>query len=107
MINAAAELQNLVQWSEGEVIAIEITVEHIKETCEIDVQIEFNGATDSYEDLFESLNFEYDPGYGIQHLYGTVWFTNGVWATRSEYDGSEGWKLNRYPELPDFIKTAK
>lgn len=55
------------------------------------------------EDLtlfLDSLNFDYDNDYGIQELYGTVWFNDGTWLQRWEYDGSEGWEHMKCPEVP-------
>ena len=50
------------------------------------------------------LDKEYDNGYGRQYLFGTVWFTKGIWATRFEYDGSEEWDIHVCPDLPDTNK---
>lgn len=49
------------------------------------------------------LDFEYDNGYGGQEIDGTIWFTDGTWATRGEYDGSEWWELRQCPELPTYL----
>jgi hypothetical protein len=46
------------------------------------------------------LDFEYDHGFGGQELFGVIWYTNGNWSNRSEYDGSEWWTYNRCPEIP-------
>ena len=46
------------------------------------------------------LDLEYDSGYGTQIVFGTIWFKDGSWATRREYDGSEWWQLNTLPEIP-------
>ena len=53
-----------------------------------------------YMAFMSSLDFEYNSGYGSQELYGTVWFTNGIWMDRHEYDGSEHWDIHRYPGIP-------
>ena len=53
-----------------------------------------------YTDFINSLDFEYDAGYGGQELYGTVWFTDGIWMDRYEYDGSESWDIHKYPVIP-------
>ena len=42
----------------------------------------------------------YEASYGSQQLFGTLWFTDGRWATRGEYDGSEWWQLHSLPPLP-------
>lgn len=46
------------------------------------------------------IDFEYDNGYGGQELYGTIWYKNGDWSERGEYDGSEWWELKSCPEIP-------
>ncbi len=62
------------------------------------------GHTDAeYEAFINGLDFDYDSGYGIQELYGYVWFTNGIWMTRHEYDGSECWEIHKYPEIPEEL----
>ena len=53
----------------------------------------------TYEKL-KPLDFEYDSGYGGQELFGTIWFKDGTWASRREYDGSEWWEYNECPPLP-------
>jgi hypothetical protein len=54
------------------------------------------------EDLKEFLTFldsEYDSGYGGQELFGVIYCEDGVWMNRGEYDGSEWWNINKYPNL--------
>ena len=53
--------------------------------------------------FLNSLDFTYDNGYGGQELFGTLWLKDGTWFSRSEYDGSEWWKHNVLPEIPDDI----
>lgn len=50
--------------------------------------------------FFKNLNFYYDSGYGTQELYGTIWFTDGTYSEREEYDGNEGWAHRRAPSIP-------
>ena len=53
--------------------------------------------------LFRNLidiNKDYDAGYGSQELYGTIWYKDGTWSTRGEYDGSEWWDYHCVPEIP-------
>lgn len=57
----------------------------------------------SNEDLqkfYSEIDFEYDAGYGSQELEGTVWFNDGTWLERGEYDGSEWWEHKKLPEIP-------
>ena len=46
----------------------------------------------SLESVLDSLDFEYDNGYGQQYIYGYIWYTDGTWSERQEYDGSEWWQ---------------
>lgn len=58
---------------------------------------------EQYNSFIESLDFEYDAGYGGQELFGTVWFKNGTWADRGEYDGSEWWQHHECPIIPKSL----
>jgi len=53
----------------------------------------------------DNLDFEYYDGYGGQELFGTIWFTDGTWATRGEYDGSEWWELHKLPDIDEELLT--
>jgi hypothetical protein len=57
-----------------------------------------------WESFCHSINFDYDEGYGSQELYGAIWFVDGSWADRREYDGSEWWELQKCPEIPASLK---
>lgn len=55
---------------------------------------------EQFKSFIDSLDFEYDSGYGCQQIFGTVWFANGEWASRGEYDGSEWWEIHSCPPIP-------
>lgn len=57
-----------------------------------------------YVDFLTTLDFGYDNGFGGQELYGTIWYEDGTWSERGEYDGSEWWQHNECPEIPDKLK---
>lgn len=57
-----------------------------------------------YEQFLESLNFEYNDGFGTQELYGNIWYLDGTWSERSEYDGSESWNYQKWPTIPEGLK---
>ena len=50
-------------------------------------------------DVLPQLDFEYDDGYGHQQLFGYVWYKDGTWSQRGEYDGSEWWEYMARPTL--------
>jgi hypothetical protein len=55
------------------------------------------------EQVLPRLNFEYDRGYGHQELFGTIWYNDGSWSERDEYDGSEWWVHRACPPLPEGV----
>ena len=50
--------------------------------------------------VLPKLDFDYDHSYGAQRLFGTVWYSDGTWSERGEYDGSEWWEHRQCPPLP-------
>jgi len=56
------------------------------------------------EVFLNQLNFEYDNGYGGQELFGIVWWADGTWSERGEYDGSEWWEHRVVPSIPEELK---
>jgi len=52
-----------------------------------------------YNAFLESIDFEYDEGFGEQMLFGEVGL-DGAWLERHEYDGSERWKVMERPPCP-------
>jgi len=59
---------------------------------------------EEYKEFLNSLDFGYNDGYGGQELFGIVWFEDGTWLTRAEYDGSEWWEHHIVPEIPERLK---
>ena len=63
------------------------------------------GFTESdFNQFLESLNYDYDAGYGGQEVFGTIWYKDGTWSERGEYDGSEWWEHKSVPSIPDSLK---
>jgi len=56
------------------------------------------------EEFLAELNFKYDSGYGSQELFGIIWYEDGTWSERGEYDGSEWWVYKSCPEIPIELK---
>lgn len=50
--------------------------------------------------FLSELDFEYNSGYGGQELFGTIWYTDGTWSERDEYDGSEWYVHRSCPNIP-------
>lgn len=61
----------------------------------------YEGYTDKeYAAFLKSISFTYDNGYGSQEVKGTVWYEDGTYSDRGEYDGSEWWEYRKAPEKP-------
>jgi len=50
-----------------------------------------------FSSVITDLDFEYDNGYGGQEIYGYIWYSDGTWSERKEYDGSEEWAHKKCP----------
>jgi hypothetical protein len=58
---------------------------------------------EQYDNFILDLDFTYDNGFGGQQLDGIIWFKDGTWADRGEYDGSEWWNYHKCPQVPTFL----
>lgn len=58
---------------------------------------------EDWKEFLDSLDFNYDSGYGGQKLFGTIWYSDGTWSERGEYDGSEWWEHRQCPNIPEEL----
>jgi len=108
IVNAKTELQDLIklvhETYNAEPVAVDISIREVgdyyNDSSKNHVVFILDQEHKSLDELISPLDQEYDCWYGTQYLFGTVWFTNNIWAEREEYDGSESWVVNRYPSLP-------
>lgn len=91
MINAREELLNHIEDREVEYVIVS-TINIVGKTIKT-----WKGTLDS---VLPNLDFIYDSGYGSQELDGIIWYTDGSWSERREYDGSEWWEHRERPEIP-------
>jgi len=77
------------------------TIEYVTELFIKDIVLKVGG---DLTEFLNELDCEYSNRYGEQYLYGTVWFTDGTWANREVYDGSEWWGYKKCPEIPEELK---
>lgn len=68
------------------------------------LKTDFTG--NDYEKFLNSLDFQYDAGFGGQVLFGTIFYSDGTWSERREYDGSEWWEYKKRPEIPNECLTT-
>ena len=103
MTNAKEEFLAAVE-DKAAVKCVEIVFGDIydpEETMHINLKV--NHSLEDITTFLNELDFEYDSGYGGQLLFGTIWYTDGTWSSRGEYDGSEWWKYHSCPEIPESL----
>ncbi len=55
---------------------------------------------DEFKEFTSKIDVMYDSGYGSQELFGDIWYSDGSYSSRCEYDGSEGWEYYIAPDIP-------
>ena len=55
------------------------------------------------KDILPLMDFEYNEGFGNQYLFGYIWYSNGTWSEREEYDGSEWWVHKECPDIEEYL----
>jgi hypothetical protein len=107
MTNAAEEFVNLVSRTGGisnikaAIIYKELYYSDNIETAILDVGYSTKEYTEFMEDLAQ---IDYRSGFGSQELFGIIWFKDGTWATRGEYDGSEWWEHHKCPDIEEHFR---
>lgn len=93
-MNAKKEILNHINDREVEFIRVEILtfLQGDEENKTIEGRL---------DEVLPLLDFVYDAGYGTQKLAGVIWYTDGTWSDRREYDGSEWWERHARPSLPN------
>lgn len=103
--NAKDELLDLIETSGKQVLALTIYKKGY-EDAEHYTQLGVGYRQDQWNKALRRLDFGYDSGYGLQELYGCIWFTDGTHAQRHEYDGSEWWRIIEVPPAPTQTKLS-
>jgi hypothetical protein len=100
-INAAFEFIEHVKQTGKVLKCAEVALRKYKDTTYTFLPLNFS--LTELVSFLTGINQEYDDGYGGQELYGTIWYTDGTWSTRGEYDGSEWWEHHEVPVVPDKL----
>ena len=95
----------------GKINLLEETLEVLKEHGKKESDVKWVGSREvktSWRNFKNISNFEYDNGYGRQRIALDLLIVGAdFWLSRSEYDGSEWWVCNTYPEEPSKRSTLK
>lgn len=57
-----------------------------------------------YNNFLSEIDFDYDDGFGSQEVFGTIWYKDGTWEERFEYDGAERWTYKSCPQIPENLR---
>ena len=99
MTNAKKELLELLEKFNVELEAAVISIDTGYGDESAKAGLNPNYKPYEHDSFMIRMDTNYSSGYGIQELYGVLWFTDGTWATRWEYDGSEGWERHAKPDF--------
>ena len=97
--NAKDEFVKFVETRKVKCSKILRVSDHPGVDCKVFV-LKVDHTVDEYLAFLNLLDFRYDNGYGSQELEGDIWFEDGTWAERCEYDGAEWWEYRVLPEIP-------
>jgi hypothetical protein len=100
--NAREEFEGLVK--NCTVLCAEIIHFPWEDGLETTISLKSGYGQEEYESFLDSLDFFYDSGFGAMYVAGTIWFQDGTWAIRKEYDGSEWWDHRILPEIPEHLR---
>lgn len=53
-----------------------------------------------YQNFIDKIDFVYEADYEGDDLYGVIWYADGSWSERHEYDGLNIWHYCKIPEYP-------
>jgi len=107
--NARKELIEFLEYYNTDILCAYVDTEDYfneltgKRTVERHIVLKKNHTPEEYNKFLREMDFSYDNGYGGQELFGTIWFKDGTWAKRAEYDGSEWWEYVEPPSIPDEL----
>ncbi len=120
MTNAKIEFERMIESEESKVKCVWIMTENRgrvwseegswgwseEDTAPSAIILKEGYTEEEYNEFLSQLDFEYDSGYGMQVLDGTIWMQDGTWIDRGEYDGSEWWVKRECPPVPQILKRS-
>ena len=104
MTNAKDELLQILDGNAEKIKCAKITYLPNFDKDEVEITLPLPYSMHQLRTFLEALDFEYDSGYGSQHIGGVIWLNEtNEWLERREYDGSEWWEHMYCPDIPDEL----
>jgi len=88
-----------IQCCKVEIFAYDYFDESINRSCII-TGLRTGFTEEDFLRFLKLIDVDYAAGYGQQKLFGVIWYTDGTWSDRYEYDGGEVWEHHNRPEIP-------
>ena len=105
MINAKDEFLEHVGERAVKCAALRFGPEYFPAECKF-VNLRADHGAVEWNLFLAQIDFRYDDGYGGQELFGNIWYHDGTWSERGEYDGSEWWEYKACPPIPEALAGA-
>lgn len=103
VMNAKTEFLDAINLTDSPVLCAQICMDEWNIYKNLRLPLSYT--SEQWDKFLEELDFTYDDGYGSQEVFGTIWFLDGTWAEREEYDGSEWWVHRKCPEIPKELHS--
>lgn len=103
MINAKQEFIDEIRNLTVLCATIELTDNRLKSSKTSTLRCGYS--EDEYQSFLSDIDFNYHNGFGRMVLFGKIWYTDGSWSERSEYDGAEWWEHRCVPDIPEELKA--
>ena len=84
-----------------------ITYKDFFETAKVHAYLPVGFNARELTDFLKEIDFDYDDGWGTQEVFGLVWFDDGSWMERGEYDGAEWWEYRQTPDIPAYLTVEQ
>ena len=84
-----------------------ITYKDYSETAKVHAYLPVGFNASELSDFLKEIDFDYDDGWGTQEVFGLVWFDDGSWMERGEYDGAEWWEYRQTPDIPAYLTVEQ
>lgn len=102
-MNAKTEFLDAINLTDSPVLCAQICMDEWNIYKNLRLPLSYT--SEQWDKFLEKLDFTYDDGFGSQKVFGTVWFLDGTWMERGEYDGSEWWEHKKCPEIPKELRS--
>jgi len=100
LINAKKELEILIKETG---LQIKCAQSATNEKMENPINLKIGYTQNEYNNFMDSLDVAYNDLDIYNNIFGTVWFDDGSWITRTYYNGEVMWEHFTKPDIPECL----